>query len=37
MIVLKWLVGGSELLPWKKDDRFPYVELKSPREQWGRG
>ncbi|EOO00547.1 putative sulfatase protein [Phaeoacremonium minimum UCRPA7] len=33
MVVLKWLVGGSDLLPWHKDTRFPQVELKSPREQ----
>lgn len=33
MVVLKWLVGGSDVLPWQKDNRFPRVELKSPREQ----
>jgi arylsulfatase A-like enzyme len=32
-VVLKWLVEGSDFLPWKKDDRFPKVELKSPQEQ----
>ncbi|KAL2839947.1 alkaline-phosphatase-like protein [Aspergillus pseudoustus] len=31
--VLRWLVGGSDFLPWQKDDRFPKVDLKSPREQ----
>jgi arylsulfatase A-like enzyme len=31
--VLRWLVGGSDFLPWQKDDRFPKVGLKSPREQ----
>lgn len=32
-VVLKWLVEGSDFLPWQKDDRFPAVDLRSPREQ----
>jgi arylsulfatase A-like enzyme len=32
-VVLKWLVGGSDFLPWQKDERFPKVDLKSPKEQ----
>lgn len=32
-LVLKWLVAGSDFLPWQKDPRFPEVNLKSPREQ----
>jgi arylsulfatase A-like enzyme len=31
--VLRWLVAGSDFLPWEKDDRFPKVELKSAKEQ----
>lgn len=31
--VLKWLMEGSDFLPWQKDPRFPKVDLKSPREQ----
>ncbi|KAH8200175.1 hypothetical protein TruAng_005687 [Truncatella angustata] len=31
--VLQWLVEGSDFLPWQRDDRFPHVSLKSPREQ----
>ncbi|KAH8671635.1 sulfatase [Xylariales sp. PMI_506] len=31
--VLRWLVEGTDVLPWQKDDRFPKVLLKSPREQ----
>ncbi|ORY54697.1 sulfatase [Pseudomassariella vexata] len=31
--VLRWLVEGSDFLPWDKDVRFPKVELRSPREQ----
>ncbi|KAL4798607.1 alkaline-phosphatase-like protein [Aspergillus venezuelensis] len=31
--VLSWLVGGSDFLPWQKDNRFPQVNLKSPKEQ----
>ncbi|KAH7149841.1 putative sulfatase [Dactylonectria estremocensis] len=33
MVVLRWLVGGSDFLPWQKDDRFPHVTLASPKEQ----
>lgn len=32
-VTLKWLVEGSDFMPWEKDDRFPHVDLKSPREQ----
>ncbi|OAK99951.1 alkaline phosphatase-like protein [Phaeosphaeriaceae sp. SRC1lsM3a] len=31
--IFRWLVAGSDFLPWAKDDRFPKVDLKSPREQ----
>ncbi|KAL4965077.1 alkaline-phosphatase-like protein [Aspergillus stella-maris] len=31
--VLRWLVGGSDFLPWQKDNRFPQVNLQSPKEQ----
>lgn len=31
--VLRWLVEGSDFLPWEKDNRFPQVALKSPKEQ----
>ncbi|OOF99012.1 hypothetical protein ASPCADRAFT_41848 [Aspergillus carbonarius ITEM 5010] len=31
--VMRWLVGSSDFLPWKKDPRFPEVHLKSPTEQ----
>ncbi|KAI1859020.1 hypothetical protein JX265_010497 [Neoarthrinium moseri] len=31
--VLKWLFAGSDFLPWQKDDRFPSVNLESPRKQ----
>ncbi|KAL4893113.1 alkaline-phosphatase-like protein [Aspergillus ambiguus] len=30
--VIRWLVQG-DFLPWQKDDRFPEVNLVSPREQ----
>ncbi|KAF4629237.1 hypothetical protein G7Y89_g8912 [Cudoniella acicularis] len=28
-----WLMEGSDILPWAKDNRFPEVTLKSHREQ----
>jgi arylsulfatase A-like enzyme len=31
--VLRWMVEGSDFLPWKKDNRFPQVNLKTPKEQ----
>ena len=31
--VLKWMVESSDLMPWKSDDRFPQVNLTSPRDQ----
>ncbi|KAJ4349601.1 uncharacterized protein N0V89_008217 [Didymosphaeria variabile] len=31
--IFRWLVAGSDFLPWQKDDRFPKVDLKSPKEQ----
>ena len=31
--ILKWLVRGSDFLPWQKDNRFPEVSLKSPAQQ----
>ncbi|EEY17020.1 sulfatase [Verticillium alfalfae VaMs.102] len=31
--VLHWLVKGSDFLPWQKDNRFPEVNLPSPRQQ----
>ncbi|KAL4945412.1 hypothetical protein BDV06DRAFT_231016 [Aspergillus oleicola] len=31
--VLRWLVGSSDFLPWQKDNRFPQVNLKSPKER----
>lgn len=33
-IILRWLVEGSDFLPWEKDDRFPKVDLPSPRAQF---
>lgn len=32
-VILRWLVEETDVLPWKKDPRFPEVPLKSPREQ----
>ena len=32
-VVLKWLLQTADVMPWKSDDRFPSVELESPREQ----
>ena len=32
-VVLRWLVDGSDFLPWQKDNRFPEVNLESPKEQ----
>ncbi|KAH8895357.1 alkaline phosphatase-like protein [Thozetella sp. PMI_491] len=32
-VVFKWLVEGSDFMPWDGDDRFPKVDLKSPKEQ----
>lgn len=32
-VTLRWMVEGSDFMPWEKDDRFPKVNLKSPREQ----
>ncbi|KAL1601290.1 hypothetical protein SLS59_005444 [Nothophoma quercina] len=31
--MFRWLMAGSDFLPWTKDDRFPKVDLKSPKEQ----
>ncbi|KAH6673457.1 alkaline-phosphatase-like protein [Halenospora varia] len=31
--IFRWLMEGSDFLPWTKDNRFPEVTLKSPREQ----
>ncbi|KAK4934885.1 hypothetical protein LTR10_023958 [Elasticomyces elasticus] len=31
--MFRWMVGGSDFLPWQKDARFPEVTLKSPKEQ----
>lgn len=32
--VLRWMVSSSDFLPWKKDPRFPDVNLEDPRSQW---
>ncbi|KAH7041539.1 alkaline-phosphatase-like protein [Microdochium trichocladiopsis] len=32
-VMMRWLMEGSDFVPWEKDDRFPKVELKSPKEQ----
>lgn len=32
-VILKWLVNGSDFLPWQKDNRFPPVNLDSPAQQ----
>jgi arylsulfatase A-like enzyme len=32
-VILKWLVNGSDFLPWQKDNRFPQVNLDSPAQQ----
>lgn len=32
-VVLRWLVGGSDFMPFQGDPRFPPIELKSPKEQ----
>ena len=32
--MFKWMVEGSDLLPFHKDARFPEVNLKSPAEQF---
>ena len=31
--MFRWLMAGSDFLPWTKDDRFPKVDLESPKEQ----
>ncbi|CAK7216691.1 hypothetical protein SCUCBS95973_002892 [Sporothrix curviconia] len=31
--VLQWLVTGTDVMPWTSDDRFPKVDLPSPRQQ----
>lgn len=31
--VLRWMIEGSDFLPWTSDPRFPEVDLQSPREQ----
>lgn len=31
--MFRWLMEGSDFLPWEKDDRFPEVKLVSPRAQ----
>ncbi|KAK5072907.1 hypothetical protein LTR64_000683 [Lithohypha guttulata] len=31
--IFRWLMEGSDFLPWTKDNRFPEVSLKSPKEQ----
>ncbi|KAJ9154768.1 Arylsulfatase [Pleurostoma richardsiae] len=32
--VLRWMVESSDFLPYKKDPRFPEVNLKDPVSQW---
>ena len=32
-VILKWLVEGSDFMPWDSDARFPQVTLPSPKEQ----
>ena len=32
--ILQWVMQSSDFLPWKQDDRFPKVELATPREQY---
>lgn len=32
--VLKFLMEGSDFVPWQRDPRFPVVDLPSPLEQW---
>ncbi|KAF4126477.1 choline-sulfatase [Geosmithia morbida] len=32
-VTLRWLVAGTDFLPWQNDPRFPNVDLKTPREQ----
>ena len=32
--VLRWMVASSDFLPWKKDPRFPDVDLQDPKSQW---
>ncbi|KAK6844388.1 alkaline-phosphatase-like protein [Apiospora arundinis] len=31
---LRWMVDSSDFVPWTQNDRFPKVDLPSPREQW---
>ena len=31
--IFRWLMASSDFLPFQKDDRFPKVDLKTPREQ----
>ncbi|EXJ82267.1 hypothetical protein A1O3_06080 [Capronia epimyces CBS 606.96] len=31
--IFRWLVEGSDFVPWTKDPRFPDVKLPSPRTQ----
>jgi arylsulfatase A-like enzyme len=31
--ILKWMMEGSDFVPWTSDDRFPEVKLTPPREQ----
>jgi hypothetical protein len=31
--ILKWMVETSDYLPWRKDPRFPKVELESTKDQ----
>lgn len=32
-VLLKWLVGATDTMPWDSDGRFHRVNLKTPREQ----
>lgn len=32
-VIMKWLIHGSDFLPWQKDNRFPAVNLDSPAQQ----
>jgi arylsulfatase A-like enzyme len=32
--MFRWLMAGSDFLPFQKDDRFPKVDLVSPKEQF---
>ena len=32
-VTFRWMVETSDCLPWKQDDRFPKVDLLTPRQQ----